>query len=99
MAKKRLAPKGRVWVALILLAFLVVTAGVIQRRVFGMRQANEIMVLQRELQAAESRKLKLESEIDSEKSLLRIGQVARQKLGMRGPEETPTVMLRRSGGQ
>jgi hypothetical protein len=96
MAKKPVtARRGRTWVALALAAFVIVAAGVIQRRVLGIRQGQQIRTLEDQLQAAEARRVKLASDVDDARSLGHLRPILVNKLGMRSPEETPTVLLRR----
>ena len=97
MAKKSLSSpsRGRTWLALILVCFVLVSAGVIHRRTTGMARALELKQLDQELQALESRKTKLQSEIESAKDLSRIGPIAEDKLGMLAPEKTQTVRIPR----
>jgi hypothetical protein len=96
MAKKSVgARRGRRLFLLALAVFVLVAAGVIQRRVFGIRQGHELKALQDQLQAAESRRVRLSSDIDAARSLGSLRPVLAGKLGMLGPEETRTVLLRR----
>ena len=95
MAKKKLNARGRTWAALILVGFVLIGASVIQRRVLGIAQALEIKQMEQRLAAAESRKKKLDSEIELARSLGHLGPIAEQRLGMRGPEETQSVTIPR----
>ena len=93
MAKKGVsAARGRTWVALFLLGFVIVAASVIQRRVVGIRHAQDNKKLVSQLHDLESEKKRLEGEIDQAKSLDRIGPVVEKRLGMRVPSEGPTVI-------
>jgi uncharacterized membrane protein len=96
MAKKRLNPRGRTWVLAIFLGFVLVAAGVIQRRVFGIAQAQTIGALEDSLQALESQRRRLESDIEEARGIAVIGPIVERKLGMRVPSESTIVSIRKT---
>ena len=92
---KRRAPRGRVVVAVVLVAFVCLAAAVIWRRTLGIARAREIAVLeQRRLQLVAER-AQLESAVRRAASRGTIGEAAEEKLGMRVPSDTQVVILAR----
>ena len=95
MAKAAVKTRGRTWVALFLVGFVLVAASVIQRRIYGMQQAKANMKLVGQLQDLNSEKKKLEGEIEEARSLARIGPVVERKLGMHAPTEGPRLITQK----
>ncbi len=95
MARPVRRARGRSLVALILLAFLVVAAGVVWRRSLGNEQAREIGRLEQrraELTAVEA---ELQNEVRRASSRARLAPIAEQRLQMRVPADTQVVILPR----
>lgn len=89
------AKRGRVQVALALLAFLVVASGVIARRSAGAAKARELLALDRTRATLESERVKLVNDIRNATSLVRLGPVVSQRLGLRTPPDAQVVRLPR----
>ena len=95
MAKRRVARRGRVYIALGLVAFLLVAAGVVWRRSVGVVKATELHALDRKRAELEAERAKLVSDIRSATSLGRLGAVVSQRLGMRVPSDSQLIRLPR----
>jgi cell division protein FtsL len=90
------APRGRSWVALVLLGFFLLGAGVIWRRAEGHRQAQELRALEEKRTQLDAQRAQLESEIRDLTSRAKLGPVAEDRLHMHVPNDTELVILRRT---
>jgi len=88
-------PRGRVFVALALVAFVLVGATVIWRRVTGIENARALRALAAERAQLVAERAALESAVRTAAGRSRIGGVAEQRLGMRVPADTQVVILTR----
>lgn len=95
MAKRQVAARRRSLIALVLVGFVLVTAGVIARRVAGVRQERELRDLQRRREALEAERIKLEAAIREASSRARLQPIAEQRLNMRIPRPDQQVILTR----
>jgi cell division protein FtsL len=95
MAKRRVAARRRSLLALLLVGFVLVTTGVIARRVLGVRQAGEIRALQRKRDALEGERVRLESSIRDASSRARLQPIAEQRLNMHIPKPEQQILLPR----
>lgn len=93
---RRVAPRGRAWVALVLVGFVLIAAGVIWRRASGVEQARELRSLQQQLLQLESRRAQLESDIRRVSSRNSLVPVVERSLGMHVPNDTQVVILPRA---
>jgi hypothetical protein len=93
VARRRGARRGRVQVALGLLAFLLVASGVIARRTAGAAKARELLALDRTRVTLEAERAKMVNDIRTASSLGRLGQVASQRLGLHIPADSQVVRL------
>jgi cell division protein FtsL len=101
VAKRGIGVRGRWIVAALLVGFVAVAAAVITRRTYGLAQAREINALAARRASLESDRAQLEAAIREASSRPRLVPVAERRLGMRVPEESQVVYLRRqmrSGG-
>jgi cell division protein FtsL len=83
-------------VALVLLGFFLLGAGVIWRRAEGHRQALVLRALEDRRTQLEAQRAQLESEIRDLTSRAKLGPVAEGKLHMHVPNDTELVILRRT---
>jgi len=98
MAKRRVKKPGRRSLfALILLGFVLVAAGVIARRTYGIGQARELRALQVKRTALEAERLRVESDIREASSRARLAPIAEQRLGLHVPSPDQVIMLPRRG--
>lgn len=95
MAKRRVARRGRVQVAIYLGAFLLVAAGLVWRKSAGYARALELRALDRQRAELESERTKLVNELRTAVSFGRMGNVASSRLGMRMPSDSQIVPLPR----
>ena len=95
MAKRKVAPRGRSLVALLLIGFVLVAVGVISRRSYGYRQLRELDALTARRRQLESVKSKLEGDIRELTSRARLAPVAEQRLNMHIPNDSQVVILPR----
>jgi len=79
----------------LMLAFLVITGGVILRRTFGIAAASELRDLESKRAATINEKLRLEGEIRAASSRARLLPVA-EGLGLRVPADSQVVSISRS---
>jgi len=91
----RRGPRGRLVVALLLVAFVSVGAAVIWRRVTGIANARELRLLATQRAQLVAERAALESAVRAAAGRGRIGGVAEQRLGMRVPADTQVVILTR----
>src|SRR4051812_43688354 len=96
MAKKRrVAPGRRSIIAAALVGFVLVTSGVIARRVLGVKQQTEIRKLQERRTALEAARIRLEGEIRDASSRARLQPIAEQRLNMHIPTADQQVIIHR----
>jgi cell division protein FtsL len=95
MAKKRIAPRGRSIVAVVLVGFVLVASGVIARRVLGVKWQTEIRKLQEKRAALDAERVRLEATIRDASSRARLQPIAEQKLNMHIPTADQQVILPR----
>ena len=82
-------------IALILLGFFVVATGVIARRTFGISQARTIRELQRQRDAEDASRVRLEAEIRDLSSRAKLGPIAERRLQMYVPADSQVIILPR----
>jgi cell division protein FtsL len=92
----RRGPRGRLIVAVVLVAFVLVGAAVIWRRGVGIANARELKALDGERAQLVAERAALESAVRQAAGRSRIGGVAEQRLGMRVPADTQVVILTRA---
>jgi len=85
-------------IALVLVGFVVVTTGVIARRVYGVGQEVRIKELRRTRDALETERIRLEGAIRDGSSRARLQPIAEHKLNMHIPTNTQQVFLTRPPG-
>jgi cell division protein FtsL len=90
---RRLAPGRRSLFALVLVGFVLVSTGVILRRVWGVRQQREIRALQQRRDALEAERIRLEAAIRDASSRNRLQPIAEQRLNMHIPTPDQQVIL------
>lgn len=86
---------GRVRIALLMLAFLVITGGIIMRRSFGIKGDGEIRELETRRAAMVNDKLRLEGEIRAASSRARLLPVA-ERLNLHVPADSQVISLPRT---
>ncbi len=96
MAKRRVKPGARSLVALILVGFVLVTTGVIARRVYGVGQQHAIRQLQQQRDALEAQRIRLEADIREASSRKRLQPIAERRLNMHIPTPDQQILLPRS---
>jgi cell division protein FtsL len=95
MARAVKRARGRSVVGLLLVAFLLVSAGVIWRRTFGIAQAREIRQLEQRRAQLAALEAKVQNEVREASSRARLAPIAEQRLRMRVPADTQVVILPR----
>ena len=98
--KRRVAgvkPGRRSLFALVLVGFVLVTSGVIARRVMGARQQRDLRILQEKRTALEAERIRLEGAIRDASSRARLQPIAEQRLNMHIPTAEQQVILPRPG--
>ena len=95
MAKRRVAAKGRVRLAVGLLSFLVVAACVIARRSSGVARARQMLRLDRDRLNLEAERTKLLTDVANASSLGQLGPLVGQRLGLQTPNEHQLIQLPR----
>ncbi len=95
MAKSRIAGSGRLRLALLLLVFLVITSGVVLRRVYGHKAQNETNALDARRAGLNAARLRLESDIRSASSRSHLQPIAEQRLHMRVPDPSQVLTIPR----
>jgi len=98
MAKRRVSGRSgnrRSLIALVLIGFVVVTSGVVARRVRGVNGQRRILELQRKREALDAERTKLESAIRDASSRARLQPIAEQRLNMHIPKPEQQVILPR----
>ena len=89
--------RGRVVVAVGLVAFVCLASLAVWRRSVGIGNARAIRALDARRVQLEGERASLESDIREAASRMRIGAVAEQRLGMRVPSDTQVIFLPRPG--
>ncbi len=97
MAPRRVRARGRTIVALTLLGFVLIAAGVIWRRAAGVSRARELRVLEQRRMQLEAERAKLIAEIRDASSRGRLAPIAERRLHMHVPADTQVVILPRTG--
>ncbi|HEY5441088.1 MAG TPA: hypothetical protein VIJ90_07415 [Gemmatimonadaceae bacterium] len=95
MATRKVAGSGRMRIVLLMLAFLVITGGVILRRTFGIAAATELRELEARRAAMINEKLRLEGEIRAASSRGRLLPVA-ERLNLHVPADSQVISIPRS---
>ena len=93
MATRGVAGRGRF--ALLLLAFLVISGGVILRRSAGIAAMRELRDLDAKRAAVVGERLRLEGEIRAASSRARLQPIAEQQLKMRVPSDNQVIIVPR----
>jgi hypothetical protein len=96
MSKKRPA-RGRAWVALALVGFVLVASAVIWRRAIGLAQAATIRDLETQRLEVDGERSKLEASIRMLSGREHLGAVAEERLHMRVPDDSEVIVLPRAG--
>ena len=97
MAARRVAARarGRAWVALALLGFVLVGAAVIWRRAQGHAQARTLLALEQQRLQLQAQRAQLRSEIRDLVSRSSLAAVVEKRLDMHVPNDTQLVILTR----
>jgi len=95
MARK-VASRGRLWFAVVLLGFVLIASGVILRRTYGIAGARELVTLEARRSGLMAERLRLESEIRVAGSRARLQPIAERRLQMHVPTEDQVVYLTRT---
>jgi cell division protein FtsL len=90
---RRAPRRGRTWVALVLVGFVVLASAVIWRRAIGLRQADALRTLETRRAELDGEKVKLESQIRMLSSREHLGPIAEQRLHMRVPDDSQVIVL------
>jgi cell division protein FtsL len=93
MAKRRVSGRGRSTVALLLLAFVLVSTVVIWRRTAGIQRARELRDLERARGDLLAERARLERDIRDASSRARLVPLAERRLGMHLPSDSEIVYL------
>jgi cell division protein FtsL len=88
--------RGRSIVALGLLGFVLIAAGVIWRRSVGVAETKVIQDLERKRADLDARRASLEGQIRDATSRARLARVAEERLGMHVPSDSQVITLVRS---
>jgi type II secretory pathway component PulJ len=97
MAARRVAARarGRAWVALALLGFVLVGAAVIWRRAQGHAQAKALIALEQRRLQLQSQRAQLRSDIRDLVSRSSLAALVEKRLDMHVPNDTQLVILTR----
>ena len=97
MAPRRVAARGRgrAWVALALLGFVLVGASVIWRRAQGHAQARALIALQQQRLQLQAQRAQLRTDIRDLVSRSSLAAVVERRLDMHVPNDTQLVILQR----
>jgi cell division protein FtsL len=87
--------RRRSLIVLVLLGFFMVATGVIARRTFGINQARTLRALERQRDALDASRVKLEAEIREASSRARLVPIAEQRLHMYVPADSQVIILQR----
>jgi cell division protein FtsL len=90
---RRVAPGRRSAIALLLVGFVLVSTGVILRRVWGVRQETEIRKLRQTREALEAERIRLDGAIRDASSRRSLQPIAEQRLNMHIPTPDQQVIL------
>jgi cell division protein FtsL len=82
-------------IVLVLFGFFMVATGVIARRTFGISQARTLRALERQRDAVDASRVKLEAEIRDASSRTRLVPIAEQRLHMYVPADSQVIILQR----
>lgn len=82
-------------IALILLGFFLVATGVIARRTFGISQARAIRELERQRDAVDGSRVRLEAEIRDLSSRAKLGPIVERRLQMYVPADSQVIIIPR----
>jgi cell division protein FtsL len=93
---KRRKARGRSQVALVLVAFVLVAAGVIWRRSYGIAQSREMRLLDRDRAQLVALRAKLEGDIRTLAGRGTLAPVAEQRLRMHVPHDSQVVIIQRT---
>lgn len=91
--------KGRHWIAIWLAWFLVVAAAVVWRQTAALQTARELRALQAARGALETTRAAAAAAVRRARSRAVLEPIARQRLGLRPPNDTEIVILQRPGGR
>jgi cell division protein FtsL len=87
--------RGRSIVALVLVGFVIVAAGVIWRRSYGVARAREQRTLETQRATLEAERAKLEGDIRDASSRAKLARVAEERLNMHIPSDSQVIRLPR----
>lgn len=93
-ARKVARTGGRLRLVLLMLAFLIITGGVILRRTFGISGAKELLDLEARRAAMVNEKLRLEADIRTASSRARLLPVA-ERLNLHVPADSMVIPISR----
>lgn len=93
--KSRAKPRGRSWLAVVLVALVLVAVVIVWRRVAGVQAEREIEQLADRRRTLEAERAQLEAQIREAESLARIAPIARTKLGMHVASDSQYVLVPR----
>jgi len=82
-------------IAIVLLGFFAVATGVIARRTFGIDQSRALRTLERQRDAVDAARVRLEAEIRDASSRARLVPIVQQRLHMYVPADSQVIILRR----
>ena len=95
MAKRRVARRGRAVLGLTLLGFVLISAGVIWRRAYGISQSRELRALEDDRVQLEARRADLEADIREASSRAKLAPIAERRLNMRVATDSQLILLPR----
>lgn len=87
--------RGRAWVALVLLGFVLIGAGVIWRRGAGIAQQRELARLEQRRQQLTALHAQLEVDIRDASSRGKLAPIAESRLHLHVPSDTQVIILPR----
>ena len=82
-------------IVVLLAGFLLLATGVIARRTFGINQARSLRALERQRDAVDAARVKLETDIRDASSRAKLGPVAERRLHMHVPADSQVIILSR----
>lgn len=94
---RRVAPRGRTIIALALVGFVLIAAGVIWRRAAGVAQLRALQALDQQRLRLQAQRASLESDIRDASSRAVLAPIAESRLNMHIPSDTQVVILTRTG--
>lgn len=95
MATRRVRKKGRSWLAIVLVAFVLAAVVIVWRRVAGVEAERALEELADRRRTLEAERARLEAQIREAESLGRIAPIARSRLGMHVAADSQYVLLSR----